>query len=371
MRDNKGTFVSRDPYGRESQPLSLRCRIAYSVTPLLVIVLFGWAISEISLRSRFDAIEEITGAAPWQAVGFGGFTYQWDEYHRLLGWTNVAGYRSDATIPFDVKINSQRLRASHDFTRRPASGITRIALFGDSLAFGEEVDNGETIADHLGRRRDNLEVLNYGVHGYGLGQSVLRLEIEGDRLNPDLYVLTVLFPEDLVRDQTDFFLHPKPVFRLDGGSVVIDNVPVPEASRTPFLLRHSFSAAWLLDRRGAWHRSSVRNGLDLGLGRALIQRAADVCRARGRPLTIVVMLAPAGVVRYVSEPSWRRRFDDQRGRFMAVGSGVVDLVPIQIESYLNEGQALFAPLAHWSSRGNRFWAGVIADKLDQGGLFVN
>jgi hypothetical protein len=345
--------------------MGLGRRLVFSVIPAVLVVALAGAVFEIVLRVRYDSTEQITGAAQWRVADFGGFSYHWDRYDPLLGWTNQPGYRSGASLPFMVTINSQGIRATHDFAPRAADEVTRVAVFGDSLAFGEEVDDGETVADHLAQINPDWEVLNYGVHGYGFGQSVLRLEEVGGLLEPDRYVVMVLFPEDLARDRAAEFIHAKPVFRVVDGSLEVDNVPVPEASHTPRLLRMSYAAAWLFGRRGSWHRDSADPASNLALGRAVSERAAAVCAARGKPLTVVVLLAPAGVVRYLSEPEWRRQFDALRAEFLDQRIDMLDLVPAQVEAYREERSALFAPLAHWSSRGNRIWAEHIARHLDR------
>jgi hypothetical protein len=348
--------MTRLPMGR---------RLMFSLIPVVAVMVIAGGLLEIVLRFRYEGVEQITGAAEWRVADFGGFSYHWDRYDPLLGWTNQPGYRSGPNLPFVVTINSQGLRAPHDFAPRAPDGVNRIALFGDSLAFGEEVDDGHTVADYLAEIRPGSEVLNYGVHGYGFGQSVLRLEEVGGQLEPDRYVVMVLFPEDVVRDRAAEFIHAKPVFRVVDGSLVVENVPVPEASRTPRLLRTSYAAAWLFGRRGAWHRDNPDPASDLELGRAVAGRAAAVCAARGKPLTIVVLLAPAGVLRYLSEPEWRRQFDVFRAEFLDQPIDMLDLVPAQVEAYRRERGALFAPLAHWSSRGNRIWAEHIARHLDR------
>ncbi len=347
-------FQSQPPLGR---------RLMFSLVPTVLLVVIAVALFEVALRVRYESTEKITGAAEWRVADFGGFSYHWDSYHPLLGWTNQPGYRSDETVPFSVTINSQGLRATDDYAPVAVNGVRRIALFGDSLAFGEEVDDGETVADHLGELRPDLEVLNYGVHGYSLGQSVLLLEEEGGLLDPDHYVVMVLFPEDLVRDGASEFVHAKPVFRLVDGSLKIENVPVPEASRTPRLFRVSYTAAWLFGRRGSWHRDTTDWATDLARSRAIVDRAASVCAERDRPLTVVVLLAPAGVLRYLSDPGWRTQFDARRAEFLDQKIDMLDLVPAQIEAYREERTALFAPLAHWSSRGNQIWAEQIAGHL--------
>jgi len=339
-------------------------RLVFSLIPAILLVVLAGAVFEIVLRVRYDGTEQITGAAKWRVANFGGFSYHWDRYHPLLGWTNQPSYRSGADLPFTVTINSQGLRATTDFAPRAADGVSRIALFGDSLAFGEEVDDGHTVADHLADLRSDWEALNYGVHGYGFGQSVLLLEEEGGLLAPDHYVVMVLFPEDLARDSAGEFIHAKPVFRLVDGSLEVENVPVPEASRTPTFMRLSYAAAWLFGRRGSWHRERTDPASDLELGRAIAERAAEVCAARDRPLTFVVLLAPAGVLRYLSDPRWREEFDAAREDFLDQPLDMFDLVPAQVEAYREERSKLFAPLAHWSSRANRIWAEHIARHLE-------
>lgn len=348
---------------QETARLSSGRRLAFSIVPAFLLLVIAGGVLEVALRLRYEGTQQITGAAEWQVADFGGFSYHWDRYHPLLGWTNQPNYRSGADVPFVVTINSQGIRATHDFTPRAPDGVRRIAIFGDSLAFGEEVDDGQTVADHLAGIRPDWEVLNYGVHGYGLGQAVLRLEEEGGLLQPDHYVMMVLFPEDLARDGAAEFIHPKPVFRLVDGKLGIENTPVPEASRTPRLMRLSYAAAWLFGRRGSWYRDNANPSSDLALGRAIVEHGASVCAARDRPLTIVVLLAPAGVLRYISDPQWRKTLDAARTGFLDLQLDTLDLVPVQVAAYLDERSSLFAPLAHWSSRGNQIWAERIARHL--------
>jgi hypothetical protein len=121
----------------------------YSLIPAVLVVAFAGVVLEVALRLRYERTEQITGAAEWQVAEFGGFSYHWDRYHPVLGWTNQPGYRSGADVPFAGTINSQGIRATLDCAPRAADGVRRIALFGDSLAFGVEVDDGNTVADHL------------------------------------------------------------------------------------------------------------------------------------------------------------------------------------------------------------------------------
>ena len=61
----------------------------------------------------------------------------------------------------------------------PDSEDHQIALFGDSYVFGT-VEDGQRLSDAIQSLRRESTVRNFGVGGYGLGQSILRFE---DRLN--------------------------------------------------------------------------------------------------------------------------------------------------------------------------------------------
>jgi len=61
-----------------------------------------------------------------------------------------------------------------------------MATFGDSFVFGDGVRNNQTWQHFLEQSIENFEVLNFGVSGYGLGQSYLRYLKEGLRFNPDI-----------------------------------------------------------------------------------------------------------------------------------------------------------------------------------------
>jgi hypothetical protein len=85
-------------------------------------------------------------------------------------------------------------------------GVVRIAVLGDSFAWGEEVDDGLEYPAHLRRRLsaagfDNVEVVNFGASGHGLGQNVRLWEAFGRGLAPDFVLVG---PQGLFagRDQT-------------------------------------------------------------------------------------------------------------------------------------------------------------------------
>ncbi|UCC13243.1 MAG: hypothetical protein JSW21_07385 [Gammaproteobacteria bacterium] len=76
----------------------------------------------------------------------------------------------------------------------------RLLLFGDSYTQGSRVPQEETFAHYLDEELSRIDVINFGVDGYSMGQSFLRYEKLRTRLEHD-QVLLVLVPEaDLWRE---------------------------------------------------------------------------------------------------------------------------------------------------------------------------
>ncbi len=110
-----------------------------------------------------------------------------------LGWTikpNGAArtYRS----------NSDGLRADDEYRPTAPYGVRRIAAFGDSFTHADGVENSEAWENVLAAKSPSLEVLNFGVGGYGLDQAFLRYQEEGVAFNPDI-VFIGFMPENIKR----------------------------------------------------------------------------------------------------------------------------------------------------------------------------
>jgi len=75
----------------------------------------------------------------------------------------------------------------------------RIAVYGDSFAFAEDVPQEESFVERLGHALGPAsapEMVNAGVVGYGPDQACLRMEQEFDTLAPDLVVLVLCSAND-------------------------------------------------------------------------------------------------------------------------------------------------------------------------------
>ena len=134
-----------------------------------------------------------------------------------VGWRYRPGFRNAAN-----QINLQGVRANKEYDRAPAPGIRRVAAFGDSFVYGTEVADADAWASLIEAKFPGLEVLNYGVGGYGLDQALLRYRIEGTALAPD--VVLVGFVVDDIRRVVNVYqrfastatgIFTKPRFYLD------------------------------------------------------------------------------------------------------------------------------------------------------------
>jgi hypothetical protein len=177
----------------------------------------------------------------------------------VLGWRYRAGY-SSATD----ELNGQGLRARHDYAITPADETLRVAGFGDSFIYANEVANGDAWSALLEAREDHLEVANYGVGGYGLDQALLRYRSEGRTLNPD--VVLIGFATDDLRRVVNVYRRfissvelplTKPRFMLQPNQALVllpNPFPTPEHYRR---LMDEPGSVRELGARDAWYSRTI------------------------------------------------------------------------------------------------------------------
>jgi len=94
----------------------------------------------------------------------------------VLGWSIRPSMKLDAT-----RSNADGLRADREYAAVPPPEAIRICCFGDSYTYGSSVATPDSWPAFLERSRKGLEVLNFGVPGYGLDQAFLRYSSQGRR----------------------------------------------------------------------------------------------------------------------------------------------------------------------------------------------
>jgi hypothetical protein len=350
-----------DATGRATS-LTLKKKLVFAAIPVTVVLLLGLETAEVWLRMKFEKIERITGVADWEVASYKGLTYFWDTYHPLYGWTNLPGYRSDAKVPFRVTINGQGLRADRDYPPQANPGIKRIAVLGDSCTFGEEVNDDQTLPYHLERSLSGAEVLNFGVHGFGLGEMTLRLD-EVFAFHPDMVLVVITVPSDLGRTVLTRFVHAKPAFTVDRGRLEMLNTPVPVSAKMPWLYRHSFTAAWLFARPNPLaSRYQAEESKSLLVSRALLERIKQTCKRQSTPLMVVLIAGPDWIKS--GEASTAGAVIDQCRRMVgSAGLTVSDQVPFLREMQARETGIASSTGIHWSGLGNCLLAESLARDL--------
>ena len=110
-----------------------------------------------------------------------------------LGWTIKPNGFSQL-----YKANAAGLRANREYLPSVPPGVFRLASFGDSFTHGDRVENKDSWSEMLAGTVTGVEVLNFGVPGYGLDQALLRYQQEGSRFEAHV-VLIGLMSENLYR----------------------------------------------------------------------------------------------------------------------------------------------------------------------------
>lgn len=208
-------------------------------------------------------------------------------YDAALGWTIRPNGQGDLYVA-----NSAGLRSVREYARVPSPGVLRVAVFGDSYTHGDDVRNEETWAERLSESGAHLEVLNFGVGGFGTDQALLRFEREGIGFSPRVALLGVR-PENIQRVVSVFrpFYAPrtglpmsKPRFDVVSGELRL--LPNPLASREAYeaLLTEPFATARRLGAHdGHYSRHLHRHWADRSATIRLLRLALHETHAALRP----------------------------------------------------------------------------------------
>lgn len=156
-------------------------------------------------------------------------------FDRKLGWKPTAGVsRRFEGVTYST--NQAGLRAERDFAPGPPPGIRRIAAFGDSYTYCENVAYADCWTARLERSLTGVEVMNFGVPAYGIDQAWLRYQQEGPEWHP-CTVLIGYMVENINRVVNRFrpfykppegFVLSKPRFLLGGGDLTLLDNPVDD-----------------------------------------------------------------------------------------------------------------------------------------------
>ncbi|HZE62333.1 MAG TPA: SGNH/GDSL hydrolase family protein [Pyrinomonadaceae bacterium] len=242
-------------------------RVRKLFSKLLLIILgflFGALIAEIALR----------------AAG-----YSYPEFYEL-DQTRGYGLRPSAQGLYRkegrsfVRINSDGLRdQEHSITKPP--NTLRIALIGDSYAEALAVPLEQAFWSVMKTKLDEcdaasgkgIEIINFGVSGYGTAQELLTLREKVWKYSPDVVMVAVTTNNDVTDNSRALKnVDEIPYFVLRDNQLVLDNSF--QSSRT-FLWRQS-----RINRFGRWLRNHSRLVQALTEGHRALKIMSASWRAR-------------------------------------------------------------------------------------------
>lgn len=203
-------------------------RLATNLALVIVAVLAALLVCELVLR----------------ALGIGYTVYVWTD--PVTGVSHIPGVKSRTRAEGGswISINRDGMRGP-DAELAAAPNTYRIALLGDSFIEAFEVRYRQTVGEVIERRLSALrgtpvEVLNFGVGGYGTTQELLTLQHKVWKYSPDLVLLAVTTGND-ISDNSRALKRSEyvPYHAFRGDSLVLD---------TTFLSAPGYR------RRAAWTR---------------------------------------------------------------------------------------------------------------------
>jgi hypothetical protein len=272
--------------------------------------------------------------------------YVWEPNRRSKnGWwqSNELGARSRTPTPAAI----------------PA-GRTRVVVFGDSFAAGTRLPQEETWPAQLAAARPDLDVVNLGVDGYGLGQALLLDRRMRGRIDYDVALYLFVPWHDPWRDVNVIrylgegwgSYTPMPRFVLDGpglrlippfyprGSMVYerdyptaspelrahlrayDRFYVPFLYEPPPVLSRFVIWKLLAARRGEEERRRIRfaigtelDGEAFEVSRRILKVAGDEAAASGRRMIVAVLPVAADLGQLAES-------EDARDRWRRIVTGI-------------------------------------------------
>jgi hypothetical protein len=306
-----------------------------------------------------------------------------------LGWVVGKSRRSANGLYASSAEGLRSARPGEVLADRPARH--RVALVGDSFTFGLEVGFEDTWGHRLEQALGpEVQVLNFGVDGYGVDQAYLRYARDARPWRPDIAILG-LINHDLFRSLAVYsfvsfpgwpFPFAKPRFVLDGERLALLNAPLPSPAdilaapsiaALPFVaydpgyrpgdwqwhaLDRSYLYRFLASAARRWAGSDARRSDEtvLALNRALVRAFAAEARAAGTIPLVLYFPSDRDFRVLAREPGWQSL---ARQTLRASGVPFTDLTACLAGLPAADR---FGP-GHYSARGNHAVAACLTDSV--------
>ena len=155
------------------------------------------------------------------------------EFHRLderRGWAPRPGVTGQWTVEGGSYVaNNQAGFRDRDHALAKPEGTYRIAVLGDSFTEARAIALDQTYWSIAGERLEAcletpVEMLNFGVSGYGAAQELITLEDHALAYEPDLVLLAIYTGNDIWNNSRALDGHQdRPYYTLENGVLTLDD----------------------------------------------------------------------------------------------------------------------------------------------------
>ena len=280
--------MTTDPSKSKRSRKSFRFYFAYGIC-----LLFFTAVAA-------EVIARLMGKHPWTVNHFnikvepGGRLFQ---PKPVIGYTQLPGQFKitlNDVYTYTTTNRDNTLRITHPLDTYPAADKQEIWVLGDSVTYGQSVNDWETFCWLLQQKFPNYEFVDFGVEGYGNLQSLIQLrEAFQTRKPPRLVILvygswqdvrnTLLRARKKMLTGTENFgpvSQPYARLRNDGSlEIAVDNGPFREFP----LMRYS---AFMNTLEESYDRYEERHARSHDVTKAIIGEMARECQAKGIQLVL-------------------------------------------------------------------------------------
>lgn len=285
-------------------------------------------------------------------------------YHPLFGWAPPVTPENPLGL---ISAEPYRIK-----------DLVRPVLFYGNSFVGGATPAADRLPQVLDRLLPSYSVLNYGVGGYGVGQIHLRMSHTVDLFEYPVVIVGIL-TADLDRAILEFRSGQKPVYRLRGDSLVLENLPIVPDTRT-YIEEHppavtSYLGRFFLFRARGIIPERMFNRLrgytkkhdeKLAVNARIMRAMRDGMRRLEVPLYGVTFYS----LSEFEEESWRAPF--LRETFAELGIPVFDTKEFLLTHMAKTGETLddlfYQDNGHPNVRGNAVLAAGIRAWLEDDGV---
>lgn len=299
-------------------------------------------------------------------------------YDALLGWVGLPNFAMPDMfgVGAPLSTNADGMRVHRPVSAAVAPGVTRMICSGDSFTHGWGVGDSDTFCAQLERVLPHLETLNMAQHGFGIDQAWLWYRRDGGRYAHQLHLFAFIFNDFDRMGMRAFFGYPKPILRVEGDTLVVENTPVPRSppSAFPATLQRVLPTLRVTQlvgglKQGDTARASQRETEIQGVAEHVFSALEKLNAERGSQLVLVYLPTLSDL-----EPS---KLDDRRARIerfaSAAGIPFIDLTP-DIRALPPDSSAWYfitpnlikarGAARHYTVAGNRWVAARLAERLN-------